>query len=583
MTNAVEIRNLSFKYEGALEPALKGINLTIREGELLGILGPTGAGKTTLCLCIAGLIPHTLNGEYIGDVTIFGLKMTENPLQVFVPKMISMVFQDPESQLFGLDVEEDITFALNYLGLPHKEIKDRLQWALNIVGLSGFEEKFPYYLSGGQKQRVAIAAALATKPKILILDEPTSELDPIGKSEVFSAINELRRTYKCTTIVVEHNVEELVKFSDRLIVMNKGQVVLEGTPDKIFQHVQELNRLGIKPPQVTELGYLLKNRGIHELSEYDIPLTIDEAYKRLLSIFRKQGISPTKHNVKEPCLDIRSEEPIIQTKDLWYIYGQGTERETVALKGVNLDIYPGEFIAFIGQNGSGKTTLAKHFIGLLKPSKGSVIVNGKDTRKCRVSELATTVGYCFQNPDHQIFNRTVYDEVAYGPKNLGISKEEIRERVTEALRAVGLEGYDKLNPFFLGKGERQKVAVASVLAMRPKVLIVDEPTTGMDWKTSITMMNLIKELNQKGMTVIFITHNMEIVAEYAKRVVVLFDGKIELDGPTRWVFSKPHILLKTLIKPPQITQLSQMLNGYLKPDTISVEEAYEQLVSFLLR
>jgi energy-coupling factor transport system ATP-binding protein len=365
--------------------------------------------------------------------------------------------------------------------------------------------------------------------------------------------------------------------------MNNGEIILEGEPKEVFQHAEELDRLGIKLPQVTELSYLFKTHQIKEMSEYNTPLTIEEAYIRLVNIFKKRGISPIRYEVKESSSDIRNDEPLIQVKDLWHIYGKGTDRETVALKGINLNIYSGEFVAFVGQNGSGKTTLAKHFIGLLKPTKGCVIVNGKDTRKSRVSELAATVGYCFQNPDHQIFNRTVYDEIAYGPRNLNIPKEEIQERVVEAIKTVGLEGYEKLNPFFLGKGERQKVAVASVLAMRPKVLIVDEPTTGMDWKTSIAMMDLIKKLNQEGMTVIFITHNMEIVAEYARRVVVLFDGQVLLDGPTSLVFSQQNVLIKAFIKPPPITQLSHMLNGYLKTDTVSVKEAYDQIVSLLSR
>lgn len=577
MRNIVEVRGLSFKYEDTESPVLNDINLTVKEGEFLGIMGPTGAGKTTLCLCISGLIPHTLSGEFKGDVTIAGMKTTEHTLHEFAPKMIGMVFQDPESQLFGLDVEEDVTFALEYLGLSREEMKNRLRWALNIVRLDGFEERFPYYLSGGQKQRVAIASVLASRPKILILDEPTSELDPVGRGEVFRAIDEIRRIYKCTTIVVEHNAEELVKFADKLIIMNDGRIVLEGTPDDVFQRGAELHTLGIKPPQVTELGCLLRDHEVDEWIEYDIPLTIEEAYDRLVRIFRKRNIMSKQYGIEKPSSNAQEEEPIIQVKDLWHIYGRGTDREMAALKGIDLTVYPNEFIAFIGQNGSGKTTLAKHFNGLLKPSKGHVIVNGKDTRRCSISELAETIGYCFQNPDHQIFNRTVYDEVAYGPKNLGLSKEEVQERVIEAIKAVGLEGYEKLNPLFLGKGERQKVAVASVLAMHPRLLIVDEPTTGMDWKTSITMMNLIKQLNQNGMAVVFITHNMEIVAEYARRVVVLFEGKAILDGPTNWVFSQPDVLMKTLIKPPQITQLAQMLKGYFKPDTISVREAYEHL------
>lgn len=577
MRNIVEVRGLSFKYEDTEGPVLNDINLTVKEEEFLGIMGPTGAGKTTLCLCISGLIPHTLSGEFKGDVIIADMKTTEYTLYDFVPKMIGMVFQDPESQLFGLDVEEDVTFALEYSGLSREEMKNRLRWALNIVRLDGFEERFPYYLSGGQKQRVAIASALALRPKILILDEPTSELDPVGKSEVFRAIGEMRKIYKCTTIVVEHNAEELVKFADKLIIINDGRIALEGTPEEVFHRATELRTLGIKPPQVTELGYLPKDHRADEWIEYDTPLTIEEAHSRLVNIFRKRNIMPKQYRIEKPSSNAQKEEPIIQVKDLWHVYGRGTEREVAALKGLNFNIYPNEFIAFIGQNGSGKTTLAKHFNGLLKPSKGHVIVDGKDTRRCGISELAKMVGYCFQNPDHQIFNITVYDEIAYGPKNLGLSKEKVQERVIEAIKAVGLEGYEKLNPLFLGKGERQKVAVASTLVMHPRLLIVDEPTTGMDWKTSITMMNLIKQLNQNGMAVVFITHNMEIVAEYARRVVVLFEGKVILDGPTNWVFSQPDVLMKTLIRPPQITQLAQMLEGYLKPDTIGVREAYEHL------
>lgn len=577
MENVVEIRGLCFKYEDTEASVLNDVNLKVREGEFLGIMGPTGAGKTTLCLCITGLIPHTVSGQLAGEVIVAGMKTSEHTLYDFVPQCVGMVFQDPESQLFGLDVEEDVAFALEYEGLPRTEIRKRLQWALNVVRLDGFEERFPYFLSGGQKQRVAIASVLASRPRVLVLDEPTSELDPIGKGEVFRAIDDIRRTFQCTIIVVEHDTEDLVRFADRLVVMNKGRIALEGRPNEIFRRGSQAQTLGVKPPQVTELGYLIHDQHMSEWAEYGIPLTIEEARDRLLRALEKRDASLGKYAVHEHPLDARKDEPLVEAKDLWHIYGLGTEREIAALKGIDLAIHPQDFVAFIGQNGSGKTTLAKHFNGLLKPSKGSVLVNGRNTKTASVSELSGMVGYCFQNPDHQIFNTTVYDEIAYGPRNLRLSKEQLHDRVLEALRAVGLEGYEKLNPLFLGKGERQKIAVASILAMHPRLLIVDEPTTGMDWRTLTTMMNLIKHLNESGMAVVFITHNMEIVAEYAKRIVVLFDGKVILDGSTGWVFSQPDLLMKALIAPPQITQLAQTLKSYFRPDTLSVRDACEHL------
>jgi len=577
LENAVEIRGLSFKYEDTEASVLNDVNLKVREGEFLGIMGPTGAGKTTLCLCVTGLIPHTVSGQLAGEVIVVGKKTSEHTLYDFVPQGVGMVFQDPESQLFGLDVEEDVVFALEYENLPRTEIRKRLQWALNVVRLDGFEERFPYFLSGGQKQRVAIASVLASRPKILVLDEPTSELDPIGKGEVFRAIDEVRRTFQCTIIVVEHDTENLVRFADRLVVMNKGRIVLEGTPGEIFRHGSEVQKLGVKAPQVTDLGYLIHEHRMNEWAEYGTPLTIEEARDRLLRVLEKRNTPFGTHAAQHRTLEARKDEPIVETKDLWHIYGMGTDREIAALKGIDLVIYPNDFVAFIGQNGSGKTTLAKHFNGLLKPSKGSVLVSGRDTKTASVSELSGAVGYCFQNPDHQIFNTTVYDEIAYGPRNLKLSKDQLHDRILEALRAVGLEGYEKLNPLFLGKGERQKVAVASILAMHPKLLIVDEPTTGMDWRTLTTMMNLIKNLNESGMAVVFITHNMEIVAEYAKRVIVLFDGRVVLDGPTSQVFSQTDLLMKALITPPQITQLAQMLKSYFSPSTITVRDACEHL------
>lgn len=571
--NIIEVQGLQYTYPDAEESVLKGVNLQVKEGEILGVMGPTGAGKTTLCMCFAGLIPHSIGGELKGNVIIDGMETTEREL-IEIVERVAFVFQDPEVQFFGMDVREDVTLQLRNLGMPEEEIDKRLKWALHCVRLDGFEKRFPYTLSGGEKQRVAIAGALATRPKIFILDEPSSELDPVGKREVFETIREMKRFQKSTIIIVEHNSEEIARIADRIIVINKGEIAVEGTPSEVFPNIPE--DLGVRSPDVTRLGSHLQKSSIWR--EYGYPMVIEDAYNRLSDIIKKKRLSPIQH----PPIALEKTkrgETFVEIRNLSHVYGKGTPEEVVALRDITVDIHQGELVALIGQNGSGKTTLVKHFNGLLKPTKGHVIVRGVDTRKASVTELSRMVGYCFQNPDHQIFKQNVYDEVAFGPRNiLGSGHEdEVRERVEEALETVGLTGYEKQNPFFLGKGERQKVAVASVLAMRPQLLIVDEPTTGMDWKTSKAMMKLIKGLHLAGHTIIFITHNMPLVAEYAERVIVLHQGKILLDGPTRWVFSHVEKLEGAFIKPPQITQLGYLMKNYLRPGVLTVEEAFEDL------
>jgi len=570
MTDVIEVRNLRYTYAGSEDLVLKGIDLAVRKGEIVGVMGPTGAGKTTLCLALSGLAPHSIGGKIEGEVVISGMKTTEHEYADVAGK-IGIVFQDPETQLFGMEVEEDVALRLVNMELPEKEIEERVKSALHMVRLDGFEKRFPYSLSGGEKQRVAIAGALAANPEILILDEPTSELDPIGKREVFDAIKALRELRETTIVVVEHNSDELARIADRILVMKEGKVVLDGEARDVFSRVGDL---GVRIPDVVQLGNLLRTRD--EWTEYDYPLTVEDASHILSTIIQKQKYASTTSEIGTP--EIEREEPIIEVKDLWYVYGRGTEEETTALRELNLEIYQEDFIAVIGQNGSGKTTLAKHFNGLLKPTRGSVIVAGLDTKKIPATKLAEIVGYCFQNPDHQIFNTKVWDEIAFGPRNLFLTEKEIRDRVSESLQEVGLRGYDNRNPFFLGKGERQKVAVASVLAMYPKVLVIDEPSTGMDWKDSISMMELVKKMNETGKTVIFITHDMNLVARYARRVIVMAEGKVLIDGPTRWVFSQEEMLRKAFIRQPEITQLGRMLRDYFKSTVLSPDEAYDGLL-----
>jgi energy-coupling factor transport system ATP-binding protein len=570
MDNVIEVRDLRYTYTGSEDTVLKGIDFTVRKGEIVGIMGPTGAGKTTLCLALSALAPHSIGGKVEGDVIISGMKTTQTEYGD-VARKIGIVFQDPETQLFGMEVHEDVALRLMNMGLPENEIDQKVTSSLRMVRLDRFEKRFPYTLSGGEKQRVAIAGALAADPEILILDEPTSELDPVGKREVFDAISELRRSRDTTIIVVEHNSDELLRIADRILVMRDGRVAQAGEARDVLSEVGEL---GVRIPDTMQLGNLLKQSS--QWKEYGYPLTVDDAYQKLSSILRKNRYSPV--GGAKDASEIDRGKPIIEVRNLWHIYGKGTEEEAIALRELNLEIYEGDFVALIGQNGSGKTTLAKHFNGLLKPTEGKVLVAGLDTKKTKPTKLAEIVGYCFQNPDHQIFNTRVWDEVAFGPRNLFLRDNEIRERVAEALEQVGLKEYDDRNPFFLGKGERRKIAVASVLAMYPKVLVVDEPSTGMDWRDSTGMMELVTKINQTGKTVIFITHDMNLVARSAKRVIVMAQGGMLLDGPTRWVFSQEETLQKAYIRPPEVTQLGNKLSDYFESTVLTANEAYNGLL-----
>lgn len=545
----IEIENLWWKYATSKEWVLKNISIKIRKGEFLGIVGPSGAGKTTLCLCMSGLIPLRSKGLMNGKLLIKGLDTKNTLLQEIINK-VGIVFQDPDTQLVTMSVEDEIAFPLENMNLPRKEIEERVEEALRMVGLEEYREKYPYELSGGQKQRLAIASILALKPEILILDEPTSDLDPIGKKEVFSILSKLREKYKVTLIVVEHNTEELAKYADRIAFLYNGEIIKIDSPNKFFKDIEFLKDKGVYPPQVSEFFYYSKI--VNDKGKF--PITLEEAIsiiKEKIDInILKNSINYNKFNIQK---NKKFGEEIINVKDLFYKYPDGT----IALNELSFKVNKGEFLAIIGQNGSGKTTLAKNLVGLLKPTSGEVEVFGENTKNISVSDLATKIGYVYQNPDHQLFSPTVYEECAYGLRNLGFNEKEIKERIEETLNIMGLNGLENIEPFMLSKGQRQRLALAATLVLKPEVIIVDEPTTGQDMRQSEAIMKLLDKLNKDGKTIIVITHNMRIVAEYIERTIVLMNGKIILDGETRRIFSNIDLLRKASIDPPQITIFSK--------------------------
>jgi len=558
----IELKNVYWRYRDAEDWTLKDINVKIADGEFVGIIGVNGSGKTSLAMCINGLIPKNYYGVLKGEINVYGMNTVEKD-PADIAKLVGFVFSDPESQFVTMTVEEEIIFALENQGLEPNEIEKRLEWVLKVVRLpKEYLEKPPYELSGGEKQRVAIAAALATKPKVLILDEPTSQLDPIGKQEVFDILARLKE--EATVIVIEHRMEKLAELSSRMILLHDGKILKDAPTHVFFEDVSLLEELKLYPPEWMSVFSKLREKRVYNNG---IPLTLDDAVIKL-----KEFVEKVKGKWVPVYLyggETSAQEEIINIEELEYIYPDGTR----ALDNISLRINRGEFVALIGQNGSGKTTLAKCMSGIYKPTKGRIIVDGLDVKISPTSKIATKIGYVFQNPDHQLFNETVYKEISFGPLNIGLNKEEIEKRVRQALNIVGLnESYLDMHPFFLPKGLRQRVAIASILALSPPIIIVDEPTTGQDFKQSFEIMDFLRMLNKRGHTIIIITHDMPIVARYATRVICMAQGKILIDGPTREVFSKSEILAKSFVRPTDTIIMCNMVNQGLPQNLMTPDE-----------
>jgi energy-coupling factor transport system ATP-binding protein len=539
MSTAVSIEDLTFAYRGQETPALRGIRKEVQEGSLVVVMGHGGAGKSTLCASLNGIIPHFFRGRYQGRVMVKGLDVARTKVAE-MSRRVGLVLQDFEPQLFSTNVELEMAFGPENLCLARGEIKNRIETYLPFLALESFRRREPASLSGGQKQRLAISSVLTLEPEILVMDEPTTDLDPQGREEVLAIARRLRKG-KRTLLIVDYESESGIQ-ADEVWLMREGQIAAHGPPEEILTDIPALQSCGVKVPGLVDLfarmGWPGKPLGVDEA------VSFIETHKLAL---RKEPISPNPEMKRNS---------ILRVEDLVYSYpGYGYE----ALRGINLEIGEGEFIALIGQNGSGKTTLAKHFNGLLKPGSGRVLLKGRLTSDYKQHQIARVAGYVFQNPDHQIFCNTVYDEVAFGLKTLGEPPSSMEKRVAEALETVGLSGYEKKVPFALSKGERQRVAVASVLAVRPEVLILDEPTTGLDEGQQRALMEMLARLNGRGHTIIIITHSMEVAAEYATRAVVMKDGEILLDGPTRWVFAQEERLREAALLPSPLARLSNRL------------------------
>ncbi|EHL07064.1 cobalt ABC transporter, ATP-binding protein [Desulfitobacterium hafniense DP7] len=584
MERVIELRDVSYRYPRAEEESLKQISLTVAKGKFIALMGPTGAGKTTLSLCLNGLIPQFLQGELQGEVRIGGKDTGEVRVQDLA-KQVGLVLQDAESQIVGRTVAEDVAFGPRNFGIPLAEIQQRVAQALAKVRLNGYDQRSTAELSGGEKQRLVIAGVLALEPELLVMDEPASELDPEGRFQVYRTLDDLCREKERTILVVEHSSEEILHRAHEVIVLKHGKVAWQGIPEQLFRNIPLLQEFGIKPLPVSLLGWSFCQRGWIE--GRDIPLDVAEAESLIRNLIGRPSlqnrvvplIAPPARGKVHQEKEAEKRPPnsaLIQIKQLVHRFESGQ----IGVQGIDLTIEKGEFVALAGSNGAGKTTLAKHINGLLKPTQGEVIVKGLNTKDVDTAQLAKTVGYVFQNPDHQIFSVSVEKELEFGLKNAGFTRAEIAERITQALALTGLENYRQVHPYTLSKGERQFIAVASVLALTPEILVIDEPTTGLDWVGVEKIMKLLQQLHRKGTTILMISHDMDSVADYAERVIILREGQVMIDAPPWEAFADESMLRQAAVLPPQLCVLNQRLQdlGYSAQSAEEFRQALFQLI-----
>ena len=472
----IRIENLKFRYENGKEPALQDINLRIREGDFVLITGPSGCGKTTLARCLNGLIPHLIPGELSGQVVVDGLSTAEHPVSRLASK-VGMVFQIPETQLFNLTVEEEVGFGCFNLGLSPEEVSSRVDFALEAVGMDHCRKRLLYRLSGGEKQLVAIASILAMQPKVMVLDEPFSNLDTKGVKRGLAVLTLLNRDLGITVLLIEHKTTWLADVVDRVVVMNEGRIVLDGKPSILWEERAYLSDLGVRVPQDPGRGGCYPEgedslTGNRSLSENDVAISLE-------------GVC--------------------------FSYDGRKVFENASLK-----VRRGEFIGLVGDNGAGKTTLAHLILGSLRPSRGKirVSVDGGPRQK---------IGLLLQNPLEQLFCDTVEEEIAFGLHNFGLPVSDVLNKMLSLTRLLELRERPVQN---LSRGQQQRLTLGAVLALRPRILILDEPTLGQDWGHLVRFMDFVKKLHLKGTTVVLITHDLEVARRYADRIVRLERGRI---------------------------------------------------------
>ena len=541
----ISFKNFSFKYNNVVDKTLKNIDLTINKGEKVLIVGPSGSGKSTLSHCINGLIPFSYNGEIEGELIIDNIKPYEESLSD-VSKKVGTILQDQDSQFIGLSVGEDVAFNFENNAMPLNEMKVKVIDALELVNMVDFINHSPYELSGGQKQRVSLAGVLGSDAEVLLFDEPLANLDPASGKEIMQLINDIHEKTNKTIIIVEHRIEDVLEQPfDKVIVVNKGKVQGFGTPDEILKS-DLLKNNGLREPLYLEAMKLAGcdisgSENLKDLSN------INEKNKEVLKNWFNNETSNKDSIIKE--------EKILEVKNLAFSH-DGIKN---TINDVSFHLNKGEILAVLGNNGAGKSTLCRLITGILKPQKGSIFLNNQCIDSWSIKQKGSSIGYVMQNPNQMISQHMIKDEIALGLKCRNYSKEEIDKKVEEVLKICGLYPYRNWPVSALSYGQKKRVTIASILAINPEVIILDEPTAGQDYKQYTEFMEFIKELSAQGISIILITHDMQLTLEYCHRAVVLSGGeKIADDKPSN-ILTDENIIKKANLKETSLSTLAKSI------------------------
>jgi energy-coupling factor transporter ATP-binding protein EcfA2 len=545
-TELIKIEELTYAYPNRVEPALERVSLHVEAGEFVLLAGPSGAGKSTLLRCLNGLVPHFSGGRISGTVYVAGQNVLEAGPKV-LSRVVGMVFQDPEAQAVLDTVEAEIAFGLENLGLGQAEMRLRVEEVLSLLELNDLRKRSLSSLSGGERQRLAIAAALATRPHILVLDEPTSQLDPKSAADVLQAVVHLNEELGLTVLLAEHRLERVTRYADRLVYLEEGKVTVDGPLREALSEI----KAELQPPMArlaTQLGW------------FPLPLTTKEGLR-----FARSADRADVHNTRRGITNTPAQngkDPVLKVEGLQFSYNG-----TPVLRGIDLQIKPGESVALLGRNGSGKSTLLKCLVGLLRPRQGQVWVEGRSSVGRPVAEICRQVAYLPQTPDDLLFAETVADELEITLANHRLRADTLELSPADLLERLGIAQMAEMYPRDLSVGQRQRVALGAVLVTGPRLLLLDEPTRGLDYGAKRDLIELWRQWQMAGMGLLLVTHDVETAARIADRVLVLSDGQIIVDGPARTV------LRATPLFTPQIGRL------FPTEEWLTVEEALDGLKS----
>jgi energy-coupling factor transport system ATP-binding protein len=539
----ISFRDFSFRYDNLKEPTLKDIDLNIEAGEKVLIAGPSGSGKSTLAHCINGLIPFTYKGKINGTLEMRGFKPYEKSIYE-ISQYVGTILQDQDGQFIGLSVGEDVAFADENKNIPQEEMFQGVEQALREVGMSDFIGETPYNLSGGQKQKIAIAGILTHDTEILLFDEPLANLDPASGKRAMATISHIHRQTKKTVIVVEHRIEDVLEYGfDRIVIMHEGRIVADGHPDEILAS-NLLSEYGLREPLYIEV---LKNLRL-KLAKEDRLSEIGNTVK-----FRDQIINSF------PQGQIRQEPPVkrelLTVEALHYRY---FEDGPDIIRDISFTIRQGEMLAVLGNNGAGKSTLLKVLSGIVRQQKGIIRYGDEAIDDWSARKRGNIIGCVMQNPNQMITKPMIFDEVAFGLRNNGYPEKQIQNKVEETLRICGLYPYRKWPVDSLSYGQKKRVTIASILVMDPKIIILDEPTAGQDYRTYREFMGFLEQIKHGGTSVVLITHDMHLALEYADRALVLSAGQIIATDTVFNILSDPVIINQANLKETSISKMATL-------------------------